>query len=47
VQVLYTARIVLRVPPPPAIGSAAVRQNLQAQLQAIEREVARRMAGGR
>jgi hypothetical protein len=47
VQVLYTARIVLRVPPPPAIGSAAVRQNLRAQLQAIEREVARRMAGGR
>lgn len=42
----YTARIVLRVPPPPALGSAAVRQNLLAQLQAIEREVARRTAGG-
>ncbi len=45
-QLHYTARIVLRVPPPPAVGSAAVRQNLLAQLQAIEREVARRTAGG-
>lgn len=45
-ELRYSARIVLRVPPPPAVGSAAVRQNLLAQLQAIEREVARRMAGG-
>jgi hypothetical protein len=47
VLVRYSARIVLRVPPPPAIGSAAVRQNLLAQLQAVEREVARRMAADR
>jgi hypothetical protein len=42
VELHYTARIVLRVPPPPALGSAAVRQNLLAQLRAIEAEVARR-----
>jgi len=40
----YTARMVLRVPPPPGIGSVAVRQNLSAQLQAVAREVARRAA---
>lgn len=40
----YTARMVLRVPPPPGIGSVAVRQNLTAQLQAVAREVARRTA---
>jgi hypothetical protein len=40
----YTATIVLRVPPPPAVGSAAVRQNLAAQLQAVAQEVARRSA---
>ena len=42
----YTARMVLRVPPPPGIGSVAVRQNLSAQLQAVAREVARRAAAG-
>lgn len=41
----YTATIVLRVPPPPAVGSTAVRQNLAAQLQAVAQEVARRSAG--
>lgn len=40
----YTAVIALRVPPPPAVGSAAVRQNLAAQLQAVAQEVARRTA---
>ncbi|MCA3217974.1 MAG: hypothetical protein ING59_05325 [Burkholderiales bacterium] len=45
VELHYTAKIVLRVPPPPAIGSAAVRQNLLAQLRAIEGEVGRRAAG--
>jgi hypothetical protein len=40
----YTATIVLRVPPPPAVGSAAVRQNLAAQLHAVAQEVARRTA---
>lgn len=38
----YTAVIGLRLPPPPAVGSLAVRQNLGAQLEAIAREVARR-----
>lgn len=42
----YTARMVLRVPPPPGIGSVAIRQNLTAQLQAVAREVARRTARG-
>lgn len=41
----YTARMVLRVPPPPGIGSVAVKQNLSAQLHAVAREVARRAAG--
>lgn len=40
----YTATIVLRVPPPPAVGSAAVRQSLAAQLHAVAQEVARRTA---
>ena len=44
-QLRYTALIGLRLPPPPAIGSVAVRQNLSAQLEAVVREVARR--GGR
>jgi uncharacterized protein YndB with AHSA1/START domain len=38
----YTAVIGLRLPPPPAIGSVAVRQNLAAQLEAVAREVVRR-----
>jgi hypothetical protein len=42
VQLRYTAVIGLRLPPPPAIGSVAVRQNLAAQLDAVAAEVARR-----
>jgi Polyketide cyclase / dehydrase and lipid transport len=41
-QLRYTAVIGLRLPPPPAIGSMAVRQNLSAQLEAVAQEVARR-----
>lgn len=41
-QLRYTALIGLRLPPPPAVGSVAVRQNLAAQLEAVAREVARR-----
>jgi hypothetical protein len=41
-QLRYTALIGLRLPPPPAIGSVAVRQNLAAQLEAVAQEVARR-----
>jgi len=41
-QLRYTAVIGLRLPPPPAIGNVAVRQNLAAQLQAVAAEVARR-----
>ena len=41
-QLRYTAVIGLRLPPPPAVGSIAVRQNLAAQLQAVANEVARR-----
>jgi hypothetical protein len=41
-QLRYTAVIGLRLPPPPAIGSVAVRQNLWAQLEAVANEVARR-----
>ncbi len=41
-QLRYTAVIGLRLPPPPAIGSVAVRQNLTAQLKAVAQEVARR-----
>ena len=44
-QLRYSAVIGLHLPPPPAVGSIAVRQNLAAQLQAIAKEVARR--GGR
>jgi hypothetical protein len=44
VQLRYTALIGLRLPPPPAIGSLAVRQNLAAQLEAVAAEVARRSA---
>lgn len=45
VQLRYTALIQLRLPPPPAVGSVAVRQNLAAQLVAVGAEVARRAAG--
>lgn len=38
----YTAVIGLRLPPPPAIGDVAVRQNLSAQLEAVAHEVGRR-----
>jgi hypothetical protein len=38
----YTAVIGLRLPPPPAVGSVAVRQNLSAQLEAVAQEIARR-----
>jgi hypothetical protein len=41
-QLRYSALIGLRLPPPPAVGSVAVRQNLAAQLEALAREVARR-----
>jgi len=41
-QLRYTALIGLRLPPPPAIGSVAIRQNLAAQLGAVAVEVARR-----
>ena len=42
-QLIYTATIGLRLPPPPAIGNVAVKQNLVAQLEAVAHEVARRM----
>lgn len=42
VQLRYTAVIGLLLPPPPAIGSVAVRQNLAAQLETVADEVARR-----
>ena len=41
-QLRYTAVIGLRLPPPPTIGSMAVRQNLAAQLEAVAAEIARR-----
>jgi len=44
VQLRYSAVIGLLLPPPPAIGSVAVRQNLAAQLEAVAAEVARRKA---
>jgi hypothetical protein len=44
VELRYTGLIALRLPPPPAVGSVAVRQNLAAQLEAVAREVARRTA---
>lgn len=42
VQLSYHAVIGLVLPPPPGVGSYAVRQNLAAQLEAVAREVARR-----
>ena len=44
VRLHYRAVIALALPPPPAVGSYAVRQNLAAQLEAVAREVARRSA---
>lgn len=41
-QLRYTSLIGLFLPPPPAIGSVAIRQNLAAQLQAVAGEIARR-----
>jgi uncharacterized protein YndB with AHSA1/START domain len=38
----YTGIIGLRLPPPPAIGNVAIRQNLVAQLEAVAKEVAHR-----
>ncbi len=46
VQLRYDSRIVSRLPPPPGIGAAAVRQNLEAQLAAVVAECARRAASG-
>jgi hypothetical protein len=47
VQLQYTAVIGLKLPPPPSIGSMAVRQNLAAQLEAVAAEVVRRSAQSR
>jgi len=41
-QLRYTALIGLLLPPPPAVGNVAVRQNLTSQLEAVAGEVARR-----
>jgi hypothetical protein len=41
-QLRYTAVIGLRLPPPPAVGSVALRLNLAAQLEAVAREIALR-----
>ncbi len=42
VPLRYTAVIGLKLPPPPSVGSIAVRHNLEAQLEAVAAEVARR-----
>jgi len=42
VRLRYQAAIVSRLPPPPGIGTAAIRQNLRAQLAAIVGEIGRR-----
>jgi hypothetical protein len=42
VPLRYTAVIGLKLPPPPSIGSFAVRKNLEAQLNAVAAEIARR-----
>ena len=42
----YSAVIGLHLPPPPAIGNVAIRQNLSTQLEAVAAEVARRSAKG-
>lgn len=43
-ELRYTASITSRLPPPPGIGTAAVRANLLEQLQAVAGEIARRRA---
>lgn len=42
VRLRYTALIGLHLPPPPGVGSFAVRHNLEAQLRAVVAEVAQR-----
>jgi hypothetical protein len=42
VRLHYRSLIVSRFPPPPGIGSVAVRQNLATQLEAVAAEIARR-----
>jgi len=44
VALRYTSTMVSRYPPPPGIGSLAVRQNLEAQLRAVVAECERRAA---
>jgi hypothetical protein len=41
-QLRYTALIGLLLPPPPAVGSVAVRQNLSTQLAAVASEIKQR-----
>jgi hypothetical protein len=47
VRVVYRARIVSRYPPPPGIGTAAVRSNLAEQLNALAGEIRRRASARR
>jgi hypothetical protein len=44
VNLRYAALIVSRLPPPPGIGTVAVRHNLEAQLRAVVDECERRAA---
>lgn len=46
VQLRYTSIMVSRYPPPPGIGSMAVRRNLEAQLRAVVQECERRAVPG-
>jgi hypothetical protein len=46
VRLRYTSIMVSRYPPPPGIGSMAVRHNLEAQLRAVVRECERRASAG-
>jgi len=46
VQLRYTSIMVSRYPPPPGIGTMAVRRNLEAQLRAVVGECERRAAAG-
>ena len=47
VRVSYRAVIVSRLPPPPGIGTAAVRANLAGQLNAVAGEIERRRSPAR